>query len=96
MLASGAKTDMLSEQISICRMSRAITAALYAISLEVMPIIAPDNASSVLDMLLAALAFIAIFLCATAISLSAYSRFTLILFALVNAGIKHGQEVKTV
>ena len=95
-LASGAKTDMLSEQISICRMSRAITAALYAISLEVFPIIAPDNGSSGIDMLLATLAFIVICGCATAISLSAYSRFTLILFALVNAGIKHGQEAKTV
>ena len=95
-LASGAKADMMSEQISICRMSRAITAALYPISFEVYPILAPDNASSQFDMLFAVLASLAIFLCATAISLSAYSRFTLILFALVNAGIKHGQEAKTV
>src|SRR5262249_49142757 len=38
-LTSGAKTEMLAEQISICRMSRAIATALYVLSLElaVMP-----------------------------------------------------------
>ena len=47
-------------------------------------------------MAFAMLASFVILTCATAISLSAYSRFTLILFALVNAGIKHGQDAKTV
>jgi hypothetical protein len=33
-LTSGAKTEMLAEQISICRMSRAIGTALYVVSFE--------------------------------------------------------------
>ena len=88
-LTSGAKTEMLAEQISICRMSRAIATALYVIGCEITfgfvqapPV--PRWALIYLNTMIGLL----VFACASFITLGAYSRFANILFSLVYASSK--------
>jgi hypothetical protein len=90
-LTSGAKTEMLAEQISICRMSRAIGTALYVVSFEfllgsgpvaeILPVHAPD------PIYLGIIGFL-ILGCATLITLGAYSPFANMLLSLVYASWK--------
>jgi hypothetical protein len=79
-LASGAKTELLVEQISICRMSRAIGTTLYVASIEFY--LGSEGSGAI---------FIAIggsvfsLVCGTLITLGAYSRFASMLLSLVYA-----------
>jgi hypothetical protein len=89
-LTSGAKTEMLAEQISICRMSRAIGTALYVVSFEL--IMGSGPFAEILPAhlnpgYLGIIGFL-ILGCATLITLGAYSRFANMLLALVYAGWK--------
>jgi hypothetical protein len=80
-LTSGAKTEMLAEQISICRMSRAIGTALYVVSFE---FIIWANVQDSPFLGLGALILVP----ATFITLGAYSRFANMLLSLVYASWK--------
>jgi hypothetical protein len=92
-LASGAKTEMLADQLSICRMSRAIGTALWLIVLEVLPPVLhlgqrqPTLRSSWGEVLLSLITSLSI-ICAILITLGAYSRFANMLFSLVYASWK--------
>ena len=85
-LTSGAKTEMLAEQISIYRMSRAIGTALYVVGSEFY------LGSAVFERILPGPVFqligILIVLCATFITLGSYSRFANMLLSLVYASWK--------
>jgi hypothetical protein len=87
-LTSGAKTEMLAEQISICRMSRAIATALYVVSLELafMPSwnLEAQGATLTLYWFLIVILIIA----SSLITSGAYSRFANTLFSLVYASSK--------
>jgi hypothetical protein len=93
-LTSGAKTEMLAEQISICRMSRAIATALYVASIELMVGIGQFAVTRVQDetilpgSLLGPLLGIGALVCAPLITLGAYSRFANMLLSLVYASWK--------
>ena len=87
-LASGAKVEMLTDQVSICRMSRAIAAALYTIAFEVWLIMAPWNEHHVGWMfdptvLLWWGVMILLSIAGFMIVRGAYSRFCQILFSLL-------------
>lgn len=85
-LTSGAKTEMLAEQISIYRMSRAIGTALYVVGSEFY------LGGAVFERILPGPVFqfigILIVLCATFITLGSYSRFANMLLSLVYASWK--------
>jgi hypothetical protein len=91
-LTSGAKTEMLAEQISICRMSRAIGTALYLVSFEFM------MGAGVFGEILSVhheqfqpilwIIGLLILVFATLITLGAYSRFANMLLSLVYASWK--------
>jgi hypothetical protein len=86
-LTSGAKTEMLAEQISICRMSRSIAAALYLFLFLVFYVFIPLSSEARHFAVL--LSVIASFLvCAFFIVTGAYSRFASMLFSLVYASWK--------
>jgi hypothetical protein len=81
-LTSGAKTEMLAEQISICRMSRAIGTALYVGSIEFY------LCTSTNRIFLAYLGLLILICCGTLITVGAYSRFANMLLSLVYASWK--------
>ena len=90
-LTSGAKTEMLAEQISICRMSRAIGTALYVVGFELVvgsgvfgEILSVHEQTQVILAIIGWLSLVP----ATFITLGAYSRFANMLIALVYAGWK--------
>jgi hypothetical protein len=89
-VASGTKTDLLVEQVSVCRMARAIVVALTLIAVEAGAGIAlltfgskSENAFYVAQMLSFALTWIGVL-----ISRAAYSRLCLILFSLLYASLQ--------
>jgi hypothetical protein len=87
-LASGAKIEMLTEQLSICRMSRAIAAALYVLAIELfyaMILTMHQSGWRFFWGYLWAFVFGGL---ALLIGTGAYSRFTMVLFAMVYATIK--------
>jgi hypothetical protein len=90
-LTSGAKTEMLAEQISICRMSRAIGIALYVVSFEFL--VGSGVFGEILSVheqtqaILAIIGFLILVL-SHFISLGAYSRFVNMLLSLVYASWK--------
>src|SRR5262245_3133211 len=71
-LTSGAKTEMLAEQISICRMSRAIATSLYVAGVE---LAAVSQAFGTFGRLATQLVAMLIFVCGSSITVGAYSRF---------------------
>lgn len=81
-LTSGAKTEMLAEQISICRMSRAIGTALYVGSIEFYLCTSTNRP------FLAYLGLLILACCGTLITVGAYSRFANMLLSLVYASWK--------
>ncbi len=93
-LTSGAKTEMLAEQISIYRMSRAIGTALYVVGSEFLfggvlfEGILHDPVFQLIGMLIFPLIGMLIVLCATFITLGSYSRFANMLLSLVYASWK--------
>jgi hypothetical protein len=87
-LTSGAKTEMLAEQISISRMSRAIGTALYLISFEVTFGAAAYTSGEIGSYLLAQFLSLLILVTATFITLGSYSRFANTLLSLVYASWK--------
>jgi hypothetical protein len=89
-LTSGAKTEMLAEQISIYRMSRAIGTALYIVSLEFFFVIGESSHQPPLRVreLILYCAMLITIGCATLITLGAYSRFANMLLSLVYASWK--------
>jgi hypothetical protein len=91
-LTSGAKTEMLAEQISICRMSRAIGTALYVVSFEFLmgagvfgEILSVHHEQFQPILWIIGLLILAF---ATLITLGAYSRFANMLLSLVYASWK--------
>ena len=91
MLTSGAKTEMLAEQISLCRMSRAIGTALYLVSIELVVGSGPCGeilSVHVPDQIILSIIGALILVCATLITLGAYSRFANMLLSLVYASWK--------
>jgi len=95
-LTSGAKTELLTEQISICRMSRGIATALYAAALLLLTLpLDPAFARTSLGgwlFLVVIILVILLPLSAFAITRGAYSRFAFILFSLVYASWKPQTE----
>ena len=93
-LTSGAKTEMLAEQMSIYRMSRAIGTALYIVSLEFFLLIywefspQPPNLRQLIGVLILYCATLITLGCATLITLGAYSRLANMLLSLVYASWK--------
>jgi hypothetical protein len=85
-LTSGAKTEMLAEQISIYRMSRAIGTALYVVGAEFWFESFALPAKGIFPVL--RLLGLLIVLCATFITLGSYSRFANMLLSLVYASWK--------
>jgi|SRR6516225_5865319 hypothetical protein len=81
-LTSGAKTEMLAEQISICRMSRAIGTALYVVTFEFL--LLPGTFGKFFYSIIGLLTLVF----ATLITLGAYSRFANMLLSLVYASWK--------
>jgi hypothetical protein len=86
-LTSGAKTEMLAEQISIYRMSRAIGTALYVVSFEFMFGSLAFDETSLARGILPGLGLL-IVLSATFITLGSYSRFANKLLSMVYASWK--------
>jgi hypothetical protein len=84
-LTSGAKTEMLAEQISICRLSRAIGTALYVVSIE---LYLCTIFVHVPDQIILSIIEVLILVCASLITLGAYSPFVNMLLSLVYASWK--------
>jgi len=87
-LTSGAKTEMLAEQISICRMSRAIATALYVLSLELAVMPSLGGEAHGLTLILSWFPIVILIVASSSITSGAYSRFANALFSLVYASSK--------
>jgi hypothetical protein len=91
-MTSGAKTEMLAEQISISRMSRAVGTAMYVVGFEI--ILIPAQSPEVLlqpgikFMVLYFMLPLVVIACGQLITVGAYSRFANLLLSLVYAGWK--------
>lgn len=90
-VASGTKTDLLVEQLSVCRMARAIVVALTLMLIEVAVFVVPvsfwlkseGNYFFLAQLLSPVFTWVSVF-----ISKAAYSRLCLILFSLLYASVQ--------
>jgi len=98
-LTSGAKTEMLAEQISICRMTRAIGTALYVIGIE-FTFFSSAPGGSILslhlqDQIILFIIGALILVCGPLITVGAYSRFANMLLSLVYVSWKRENATRS-